>query len=178
MAINKISIEDLREMIQRVSVTGATFQALVHDAAVQSLIVVRDEGDYGPARDLMNAVPKGVRREGLGIWFNRFSNGKLKVLRNNETGLYDCKLSKDRAVTDFDVEGAAKINFADLTKEPKANTFTLEKLIKQLQSKANNTDLNDDGTPKVDEPARAMAAKLLAAIYSGSLSQKNEASAS
>jgi hypothetical protein len=169
MTIVRKSIEAIVEAIGQVAATGAAFQVLVHETAVQTLLLVREEGDWGPARDLMNAMPKGARREALAIWFKRFSNDKLRFSTVKETGLYKGHLSSDRALSDFDVDGAAAVNFADLTTEPKASTFTLEQLIKTLQAKATNTKVNDDGTPKVDERARAMASKLLAAIYGGGI---------
>lgn len=175
--IAKRAIEDVIKSITQVAETGAAFQTLVHETAVQCLMLVRDESDYGPARDLMNAVPRGIRREALGTWFKKFSNRKLSFSLNDKTSLYVGHLAGERAVSDFDVEAANATTFADLTKEPLASTFDVEKLIKILQGKAGNTKVNADGSPKVTEAARALASKMLAAVYSGSLSSPKPAQA-
>lgn len=140
-------------------------QERIHLVAVSTLAHIRDHGDTTLATSLLDALPNGQRREALAFWYSRFSNGKATMRLDKQSGSWVCKLDKNRKPEDFDVEGAAKISFADLTKEKKpGQTFTAEQLVKWLKQKANEDGKFDDGTPKVEEAARDLASKLVALI--------------
>lgn len=156
-------VAEINEAISQIRVSGASFYQLVHETAVQTLAHTAQHGDYMPALNLLNALPKGTRRNGLAKWFEVFSNKKLRFQVDNETGQYRGRLDSDRAVADFNVEAANETNFADLTKEPPVNsTLDLEKFIGQITRVANNTKKNEDGSDKVDPTTRAMAARMVA----------------
>lgn len=163
--MNNVKIEILSQaavmsVIGEIKTRASTLQASIHQAAVSTLDHCREHGDYRGALALVNALPNGQRVEGLIAWFTHFSNGKL-TFKKDQHGVRTAKLAA-RDASDFDMEAAMLTDFGALTKEPKASTLTVEKLIKMIESKANNTELNTDGTPKVDEATRAMGAKLVA----------------
>lgn len=162
MTITRKTVAEIDSAIAGIRTNGAAFERTVHECAVQCLILVAEHGDWTKGADLLNAVPKGMRREGLSLWFTHFSNKKLRFQLDKDSQLYRGRLDTDRAVADFDVEGANETTFADLTSEPKVSTLTLEKFIASVERVANNTKKNADGTAKVDETTRATAAFLVA----------------
>lgn len=148
------------EVIARIGTAAKTLQADIHQAAVSCLDHTREFGDYRGALALVNALPNGQRVEGLIIWFERFSNGMLTFKKQKEGG-YTAKLSPERTDGDFDVAAAMLTDYGSASKEVRPSTLTTDKLIKMLESKANDDRLNDDGTPKVEATARAMASKFV-----------------
>ena len=162
MTIKRLTVAEIDSAIAGIRTTGAAYELAVHTCAVQCLILVAEHGDWTKGADLLNAVPKGMRREGLSLWFTHFSNKKLRFQLDKDTQLYRGRLDSERTVADFNIDDANETTFADLTPEPKASTLTLEKLIASIERVANNTKRNADGSPKVDETARASAAFLVA----------------
>lgn len=148
-------------VIASIKTNAVKLQGEIHQAAVSTLDHVREHGDFRGALALVCALPNGQRVEGLIAWYSHFSNGKL-TFKKDQHGQRTCTLKRERDETDFDIEAAMLTDFGALTKEPKANTFGVDKLIKMLESKANNTETNSDGTPKVSEDCRAISAKLVA----------------
>lgn len=161
MNIEIISKQDVMEFIAGIKTSAVKLQAEIHQIAVSTLDHCREHGDYRGALALVNALPNGQRVEGLIVWYQTFSNGML-TFKKGANGERSCALSAKRVDADFDIQAAMLTDFGALTKEAKPATFTVEKLIKSIEQKANNVELNVDGTPKVDEAARAMSAKLVA----------------
>lgn len=147
-------------VIAGIKTSAATLQADIHQAAVSTLDHCREHGDYRGALALVNALPNGQRVQGLIEWFKGFSNGKLSFKKGPDG--FTADLKKDRSDGDFSVELAMLTDFGAYTKEPVGKTFTVDQLIGILEKKANNTELNTDGTPKVSADARAVAASLVA----------------
>lgn len=149
------------EVIARIGTAAKTLQADIHAAAVSTLDHTREFGDYRGALALINALPNGQRVQGLIVWFEHFSNGALKFKTNKDGAGYTAKLSQERADEDFDVAAAMLTDYGSFSKEAKPTTFTVDKLMKMLESKANDDRVNDDGTPRVEATARVVAAKLV-----------------
>lgn len=155
-----LSRDDVGTRIEALAVSAGQVQAEAHILAVSCLDHIREFGDYRNAVRLMNRLPKSVRKEALAVWFEEFSGERFTVRLNKDTGLYEGKL-KERNESDFRIAEAAGTPFWEHTQEKRpGSTFTLEKLLATLKSKANNDKLNDDGTPKVDQAARDLAARL------------------
>ena len=155
-----LSRDDVGTRIEALALSAGQVQAEAHILAVSCLDHIREFGDFRNAAKLVNRLPKSIRREAMAVWFEEFS-GKRFVLRlNKDTGLYEGKL-KDRVDSDFRIAEGAGTPFWELTQEKRpGSTFTLEKLLATLKSKALNDKLNDDGTPKVDQAARDLAFRL------------------
>lgn len=153
------------ELIAGIKTRAVTLQAEIHQAAVSTLDHCREHGDYRGALALVNALPNGQRVQGLVEWFKGFSNGKLTFKQGADKS-FTADLKKDRVDGDFDVEMAMLTDFGAYTKEAKPKTVTVDALIKMLETKANNTELNSDGTPKVSADARTVAASLVASYRS------------
>lgn len=171
-----LSRDDVGTRIDALAVSAGQVQAEAHILAVSCLDHIREFGDYRNAVRLVNRLPKSIRKEALCVWFEEFSGTRFSVRLNKDTGLYEGKL-KERNEDDFRIALAAGTPFWDLTQEKRTgSTFTLEKLLAMLKQKANNDKLNDDGSPKVDQAARDLAARLyneavkLASVPSGSAS--------
>lgn len=157
-----LSIEECSKITGEIRTNAKSLQQQIHHVAVSTLVHVRDTGDTRGALALIQALPNGTRVEGLKAWYTGMSSGKLSFGTDSESRETTIKLAKDRVAANFLVDDAIKTDFGSYTKEPKARTFTVDQLIKQLEGKANNTELNEDGTPKVDPSARLVAAKMVA----------------
>lgn len=159
--ITILSQSAVSELIAGIKTRAHTLQSEIHQAAVSTLDHAREHGDYRGALGLVNALPNGQRVQGLIEWFREFSSGKLVFKKGND-GAFTCELKKDRKDADFLIEAAMDTDFGTLTREAKPRTVTVEALIKMIEQKANNTELNTDGTAKVSPEARAVAASLVA----------------
>lgn len=154
--------EKCAELITDLGSRAASVQADIHVAGCSSIAHMRDHGDYRCALQLLNALPRGQRVQGLAEWFRAFTSKKFSVTYDAKERAWKGSLKKERAPEDFKVEEAMLVTFADFTKEKVARTMTVEKLLAYLTRVANNTD-TVNGKPVVDEPTRALAARLHAA---------------
>lgn len=154
---------DVTKAIITLRTDAASIQERIHLIACSTLDHVRAHGDTRGACDLLNALPKGQRVKALAHWFKHFSTNKAVFLFDKQEQTWTCKLSKDRKDSDFNVEAAMALNFAELTVEKEPVSITVESLLKNLARNSTNAEMHD-GTevPKVDPAARAFAAKLLA----------------
>lgn len=140
-------------------------QARIHVVAVSTLDHIREHGDTTLACKLLGALPKGQRVKALAAWYAHFSNGMAKFSLDKSSGAWTCKLKTERLESDFDIDAASLTSYADLTEETQpGKTFTLEQLIKKLETWANEDGMIEDGKPKVEEAARDVAAQLVATI--------------
>ena len=155
-----LSVAAVTDKIAVIGKAAKALQADIHQVAVSTLDHCREHGDYRGALALVNALPNGQRVKGLVVWFQHFSNGKLTF--KPEGGAFTAQLNKSRVDTDFDVQAAMLTDFGSFTKEATPKTMSLEAFIKSLEGKADNDDVNSDGTPKVSREARAFAAKCVA----------------
>lgn len=159
--INIIGATEIADRIKKLGKQAKSVQEEIHTLAVSCLAHVRDHGNTTLILNLINALPKGVRREGLAVWIGRFSNSKLSVRLSGDA--YTAKLDKKREATDFDIDGAWTTPFYELTKEKRpGESLTVEKLVAWLKKKANEDGTFDDGTPKVSVEAQDLAAALVA----------------
>lgn len=151
------------EQIMTIATTAKALQSQIHQCAVSTLWHINEHGDFRGAQALLNALPNGQRVQALAVWFQHFSDGALQI-KKAEAGGFAVSLKtgwKDKC--SIDIEAACLTDYAAFTKEAKPATFTVEKLLKMIEDKANNVELNVDGSPKVDPAARGIAAKLVAA---------------
>lgn len=149
-------------VIAGIKTSATKLQAEIHQAAVSCLDHVRQHGDTRGALALVTALPNGQRVQGLIEWFRGFSNGKVSF-KKDQSGALAIVLQKERVDSDFDIESAMATDFGAFTKEAKPRSLTVDALIKMIEQKANNTELNADSTPKVTPEARAVAASLVGA---------------
>lgn len=162
-----LSMSETGRRITRLGRIAGKVEAEIHLLAVSSLDHIREHGDTRNATALCQSLPKGQRVEALMFWFKHFSNKKVLLRRDSKTGVILCQLEKDRDEADFDIVAASQTTFADLTAEKApGKTLTVSDLLNLLKQKANNTKLNDDGSPKVAESARELASDLLAYVES------------
>lgn len=161
-----IAIMALAELSDRIVTLGRSArenQQEAHVLAVAALIHVSAHGDTRPLVQLVNALPKAFRREALCVWASENTDGKLVIRLSKDSGIYEAKLHGGWNVEGvIDIEGADATPFYDLTQEKRpGKTKGIDDLIKQLRGFANNDKTNDDGSPKVSEQARELAAFLI-----------------
>lgn len=61
-------------LIASVKTSGARFDALVQRTATQCVAHSILHGNVNPANDLLNALPKGSRRDSMVAWFEKYGN--------------------------------------------------------------------------------------------------------
>jgi hypothetical protein len=156
-----LSIEECSKAITEIRGSAKDLQTRIHLVAVSTLVHIRDTGDVRGALQLVQALPNGQRVEALKVWYTAMSSNKLTFGKDKDTSETTLKLAKDRVPAHFLIDDAIVTDYGSFTKEAKPRTFTVDQLIKQLEAKANNTELNEDGTPKVEPSARLVAAKMV-----------------
>lgn len=161
--------------VARIVRVAGKVDAELHVVLCSILDHTREHGDYTALVPLMNGLPNGQRKQGIVAWLKHFSGGQLTCSQNADTGAWQAKLKPQRDQALFDITGAMAVTFGDFTKEPAAKTLSVEALIKMLEAKATNTELNKDGTPKVSVEARTLASNMVAAIRSGKIVAMNPA---
>jgi hypothetical protein len=161
-SIKLLTQAEALEQIPLLATDAASVQERIHVIACSTLDHVRAHGDTRGAVALMNALPKGQRVKALAHWFRAFSNSKLLMRADKATGVWAAELAKKREDTDFNVDGACEVTFADFTIERDPVSVSVDSLIRNLVRTANNTD-TFDGTdvPKVAPEARAVAAQIV-----------------
>lgn len=163
--ITLLSAAAVVALIAELSKDAHSVQERIHIAGCSTLDHIRAHGDTSGAVALMNALPNGQRVKALGAWYKHFSKGKLVMVQDKATKVWEAKLAKGRTDEDFDIAGACKTSFADLTEERDPVTLTVESLIKSLESKAGNLEYHSDGTtPKVSPEARNLCSEILAFV--------------
>jgi hypothetical protein len=162
MSVNIMTAGEITTAIGRIATTSKALQSDIHTTAVSTLAHIRDHGDTTLAVRLLDALANGQRLNALAFWYSRFSAGKA-VMSKGKDGQWKCNLNKDRAISDFDIEGANDTNFADLTKEPKVEPMDIkafEKLLKRIGD--NDGVFPGTTTEKVTPAVRALAAACVA----------------
>ena len=69
-----MSVEDLNKGINSVKTSGARFDALVQRMAVECVAQSIVHRNTTPGNDLLNALPRGSRRDSLVAWFEKFGH--------------------------------------------------------------------------------------------------------
>lgn len=161
MSIQRYTMGELTKVVKSLCGKASEVNNEIHVAAVNVLEHVQIHGDTTNGVALLNGLPRGQRVKALAFWFSHFSNGKMRFELGNDG--WTVKLSKDRADTDFDIQGAEAMHFQDLTSEKDPKSVTVKALIKQLTNKATNArDFEGTDIPEVEPAARAVASRLLA----------------
>jgi hypothetical protein len=161
MGIQRYTMGDLAKVVKSLCGKASEVNNEIHVCAVNILEHTLQHGDYTNGVALLNGLPRGQRVKALAFWFSHFSNGKLRFELGNDGWVG--KLSKDRADSDFDIQGAEAMHFQDLTSEKDPKSLTVKALIKQLTNKATNAkDFEGTDIPEVEPAARAVASRLLA----------------
>lgn len=166
MSIVKLLTQsDVAKLIDTIGEGARNLQADIHQAACSTLDHARAHGDWTGITRLLDVLPNGQRVKALAYWYGHFSNGKISLSRDKQSGAW--KVNKDRFATrsdeDFKVDDAMETTFADLTVEKDPQTLTLAKFLKSLSRSATNTE-KFDGTEieKVSGKTRTFASRLMA----------------
>lgn len=180
MSIVKLMTQgDTAKLIDSIAERGATLQADIHTAAVNSFNHAFVHGDNTLCTRLLDVLPNGQRVKALAHWYSHFSNGAITLSVDPETKSW--KVNKDRFARRADLvpdvqaatERAMETTFADLTAEKDPATLTLERFLKSLKRTATNAE-NFDGTeiPKVSPALRVVASKLVSIVEEEVAAQK------
>lgn len=161
-----LSVEECVKVTGEIRGSAKDLQAKIHNVGVSTLVHTRDTGDARGLLALVQALPNGQRVEGLKAWATGMSSGVITFGKDNDTGETTIKVKKGHVPANFLIDDAIKTDFGSYTKEAKPRTLSVDQLIKMLSDKANNTELNTDGSPKVSLEARALAGKFLASYNS------------
>lgn len=157
---------EVAKRIAKIAKVGASLQAEIHEIAVQTLAHIAAHGDTTLAIRLLNGLPNGQRVKALGFWYGEMSGGKATFSYDKVAATWQCRLAKDRAEdgSDFDLDRAVSVTFADLTAEKSPSTFNGRSLLSFMKRKANEDGLNNDGTPKVTPFVREYCTRMYAQL--------------
>lgn len=157
-----LSPADCAKLIKKIGQDGLRLSSMIHSAAVSTLVQIRDTGDWTQGARLLGVLPSGVRVKALAHWYGHYSNGAVSFNYNKGEGVWVGKLAKGRTAEQFDIEGAIKTPYGDLTTEKGYETQTVEGLVAMLKRKATSTKLvHEDGvTPIMTDEARQLWTKL------------------
>jgi hypothetical protein len=161
MSIQRYTSAELVSVVKSLCGKASEVNNEIHVVGVNVLEHTMQHGDFTAGETLLNGLPKGQRVKALAFWFSKFSNDKLRF--ELVDGVYKGVLAKKRDASDFDIEGAEAMHFADLTNEKDPKPATVKAILKALAGKATNAN-TFEGTdiPMVEPAARAFASRLLA----------------
>lgn len=157
-----ISRDRIMSAISALASAARECESQIHNLAYSTLDHTRQHGDSTGVVALLNALPRGVRVQGLAAWYRHFSNGKM-ALKQDANKIWVCNL-KERTDSDFNMADAELTTFADLTQEATPKQLDVAAFIKSLERVSTNDATLKDGKPRVTANARALAARLVAFV--------------
>lgn len=167
-----MSLVQINTNIKRVARNGAAFNTLVQDTAVLCIEHAMREGDANPAKRLVAAMPKSMRRGVLVRWFEKYSPIAISVDKDAKDGTnLSCRLHKPeaRAFNNFNLDGARANNWFEMPEMEKEDLpTTLEDIEDRLGNVISFMErrLKDNKVLEADVPVfktRLAAIKALAA---------------
>jgi hypothetical protein len=147
--------------VARIVRVAGKVDAELHVVLCSILDHTREHGDYTAILPLLNGLPNGVRKQGIVAWLSHFSGKQLTARLDSKSKSWVAELVPNRDKSKFDIVGAMAMTYGDFTKEPEPTTLDVKALIKMLEKKATNIEVNKDGSPKVTPEARDFASKLV-----------------
>jgi len=136
-----VKADKLDKLIEGIAKTSRKLDADMHLAAVSALVHADEHGDIRPMNALFDAMPKGMRKNALLEWCERF--GKFKAAETGKQVVFD-KFAKSN------VEGALAKEFWEIAPEAKYTAFDLRSELERLIKKATKANESDKNLSKVD----------------------------
>ena len=136
--------------------------ASIHQYAVSTLDHAREHGDYRGCLNLLNALPKSQRVQGLAAWFRHFSSNKIALKLVD--GSWQGEIKKDRDQADFKIAESMETTYADFTPEAAPKQLTMAKFLASIEKVATDVTILPNGARKVPEEVSALAAKMVASL--------------
>jgi hypothetical protein len=146
--------EQLSATITRIGTAGRKLDKAIHAAAVSCLYHIMKDGQTTLYVKLADAMPKGSRVKALHFWASHHAPMTVSTDKNGKTTV---TLKKGRTAEDFNLEGAEATPFWDFSVEKVPGPMTVDKIVAWLKKQTNPEN------ERVEDDARALAAKLLAA---------------
>lgn len=134
--MNVIIIEDpakIGRLITTIGKSGQKMDALIHQAACSSLVHASKHGDVTLMSRLVNSMPRSARREALIYWTSQHS--PLVWTKGAEGNPSAFRLNKGKKAREFNISGACNTPFWDFSPEKNPAPFTIDRLVKLVQSK-------------------------------------------
>jgi hypothetical protein len=144
----------LSATITRIATAGKKLDGAIHAAAVSCLYHIMKDGQTTLYAKLAEAMPKGSRLKALHFWA---SHHAPMTVSTDKDGKVKVTLKKDRTAEDFDLAGAEATPFWAFSVEKVPGPMTVDKIVAWLKKQTNPEN------ERVEDDARALAAKLLAA---------------
>jgi 5'-3' exonuclease len=137
------------------------FDGEVHKILCSILTHAHRHGDPRQFEPLLDGLASGVRHNAIVAWIVDYSGEQIAIQKNNKTKRWSAAMVPNWDRSEFNLEGAYAVTFGDHTAEPGGKTFTIRDMLKLLEKKATNLELNTDGTYKVSPGVRDAASQLL-----------------
>ena len=154
-----MDIKQLSSKIKRIKTNGAALDALIQEVAVGCIEHAAAHGDVRPANQLWDAMPKGSRRNALGMYLCQYGAMRVNTGKDKEQSRF--KFKKD---FETDAAAAARVMWYSFKPEKDlAEEFNLSGKLQYLL-KAYNKALSDGqaikATPDEIQVLEAWAAAL------------------
>lgn len=152
---------ELGSKITRIIRIAGRVDREIHTINCSILTHAYEHGDPRHFVQLLNGLPSGTRLNAIVAWIQDYSGEQIAVQKNGKTKVWTAAMVPNWDRSKFNLEGAYAVTFGDHTAEPGGKTFTIRDMLKLLEKKATNLELNTDGTYKVSPGVRDAASQLL-----------------
>jgi hypothetical protein len=152
---------ELPKRISFICRASRKFDSEVHKILCSILTHAHQHGDPRQFEPLLDGLASGVRHNAIVAWIVDYSGEQIAIQKNNKTKRWSAAMVPNWDKSKFNLEGAYAVTFGDHTAEPGGKTFTIRDMLKLLEKKATNLELNTDGTYKVSPGVRDAASQLL-----------------
>lgn len=127
--------------VRTIGLSGAKLDALVHSTAVAGLLLIQADGNATRMDQLLQALPKGYRRQGFVLWVQAHS-----PIRWNGDGKIGVQKPEAKGFTDFNIEAADATPFWDFTEEARPGKLSVEVLMAMLKRESDKlAKANENG---------------------------------
>jgi hypothetical protein len=144
-----MDIKQFNRNVRTIATSGKKLDELVHTTAVAGLVLIQADGNATRMDQLLQALPKGYRRQGFVLWVQAFS-----PIRWNGDGKVGVMKATAKTFTPFDVEGANAVPFWDFTQENKPGTLSLDAIMAILKRESDKLAKADENGDILDDEGK------------------------
>lgn len=141
---NTMDIKQFNKNVKTIALSGAKLDALVHATAVAGLVLIQADGNATRMDQLLQALPKGYRRQGFVLWVQAFS-----PIRWNGDGKIGLQKPEAKTYTAFNPVDAEAVPFWDFTQEAVPGKLSLEAILAILKREADKLAKADVETGEI-----------------------------
>lgn len=144
----KLSVNELNKRIDALNTKAQGIMVEYQEVGLLCLQHLADHGDVGPVNRMYNGMPKGARRNAMGVWFMKY--GSLEV--NQDAGTKAAMPMRYTKQRQTDIEAAtAKMWWDEIPERHISEIFDLRVAVQSLLNRAKGKTLKIGGEDKPHE---------------------------